>query len=784
MKKILFLFLGVMLTSGCASPVTIAAPTPLTTADILVATPTPLPISAPPTATVTPFVIPDIPALEAAKTYTVQTPDPEKLVEVMFLNLKSYEENVFGGDWDDPVFEAARLNEMSIERLLAEDFKRYYPFGIPNAGRFVESKNEKFDGMYFFISASRIELLKTGAIQFINKEKIRLIDGGKQVFSTFELTAHAIGIDDDEITKWLIEVNYPGYGLLLHTPIKINDEGFYELIPNDFYPMWPDIIDMETNLVSVHDLTGDGKEDIVIYYMSYFAGGMSGSVSIYTWRNNGLYYFDGVRLKGVIPRFGESYRSEYQIADHNQDGRDDILVTWPRFRPFDCAWETQTIYHWNGNERIEEETNTEIPNRPDCYIALALESRDTVEQAHWLEKAKKELSPMHPDLEAFLSLRLAAAYAAQGRIQDSQKQLTALDNIKETGVFLEIIRNASEKFDFNALSVCRELYEQADSSIISDQNFNTEIDGHLAFFSGYPISFSPNPNTVCPYWDLLISQLATESIPGNGDPNIDLAAKGYVLSQAQPVPNQPAAFAGIIDIRQSVLVIMKFQSGFWKIDPVSYLDPLPVSFEIQSYKSPTNEQNLLILLTLADKNQSEDDWYTCKNGKKAYQLMLVSDVAGKLQYEGQRTYRCQNKPPVDLSSESGKAEFVLLVKQCNNCDLINDWHTGPGWYWLENFPDDTLEVENVFEYIDELENQLVQGDMLEQTRQKIENLVDFLPADDPTVTLINQRLRYLLGLSYEFQEKPEQAIALYLSIIRESPNSLWSWLAWTRLKAE
>ena len=782
MKKILFLFLSVVLISGCASPVSIA--TPVTTADISIAPPTPLPISTPPTATVTPFVVPDVPPLESAKTYTIQTPDPEKLVEVVFLNLKNHEENAFGGDGDNPLFDAAKLNESSIDHLLTEDFKRYFPSGIPNADRFVKSKNEKFDGMFFFLSGSRMELLKTGTIQSLNKEKVRLTDGEKQIFPTFELTAHAIDPDGDNKTEWLVEINYPDYGLLLHIPIKVNDEGFYELIPNDFYPMWPLIIDMETNLVFGHDLTGDGKEDIVISYMSYLAGGVSGSISIYTWQNNGLYYFDAARLKSVIPRFGEIYQSEYQIADHNQDGRDDILVTWPRFRPFDCAWETQTIYYWNGNERIEDETNTGIPNRPDCYIALALESRDAAEQTQWLEKAKKELSSMHPDLEAFITLRLAAAYAAQGRIQDSQKQLTALDNVKEMGVFLEIIRNTSEKFDVDALLVCKELHDQARGLIINDHNFNTEIDDDLAFFSGYPISFSPNPSIVCPYWDLLLNQLATESIPGNGVPSIDLAAKGYVISQAQPLPNQPAAFAAIIDIGQPVLVIIKFQSGFWKIEPISYLDSLPVSFEIQSYQSLENEQNLLLLLTLADKDPSQDDWYSCDNGQKAYQLMLVSGRAGKLQYEGQRTYRCQNKPPVELSSESGKVKFIQLVDKCNNCDLINNWRTGPDWYLLENFPDDTLEAENIFEYIDELENQLIQGDMLEQTRQKIENLVAFLPPDEPAVVVINQRLRYLLGLSYELQEKPEQAATIYLSIIRESPNSLWSWLVWTRLKAE
>jgi hypothetical protein len=771
-------------------PVTPILPNPISTPTFTsvvstatnIPTETLVPITTP-TATGTPYVMPDAPTPDSAKTYIFHTPDPEKLVNLAFLNLEANRTNYSTELQEDLVSQANSDEWGAIDNLIAADLRRYFPTGVPDAEQFARTTNDDFADIYFLPSTSRLELLLTGILQYLNVERIQFLDGEKQSFPAFELTPHSIDLDGDGEAEWIVEIIYPSYNaLFLRLPLRVNPDGKYVVIPNSFSPKWL-FNNADTSLVLGHDVTGDGKMDVLVSYTDYFGGTISGDVSLYTWQNKGLYSLDSVRLRGVTPRFGEAHQSEFAIADYDKDGHEEIRVTWPRFRPFGCAWETQSFYHWNGGKRVEKEINVDTPDQPNCYIAKGLESEDPVEQARWFESARKQLAPLSSDFQAFLALRLSVAYAAQGRDQDAQKELEALDQIKETGSYLGIVRSTSRKLNFDALSVCKELYFEAGKLDDSSQTFNSTIDDDLAFFYGYPLSFTPDPTTVCPYWELVKNRLAIESIPGIGDPVTDFAAKGYSLSQVQPLLNQAKSWVGIIDIECPLLVMLRFHSDHWTIEPIQFLDSLPAQIETGLYRSPNNgPQKLLIFLTLPDSDQNQSNWYTCNAGQKEYQLMLASYDKGKYKFEGQRTYRCQNKPPTNLATESGKAKFIELVNECDNCDLSNDQRTGPTWQWLEGFPDNPLGAENVFEYIDKLEKQIIQGDQLEKTLQRIETLIAFLPADDPAVIIINRRLRYMLGLSYELQKMPNKAIPIYLSVIQETPNSLWSWLAWTRFE--
>ncbi|MBK6325263.1 MAG: hypothetical protein IPF56_04865 [Chloroflexi bacterium] len=48
--------------------------------------------------------------------------------------------------------------------------------------------------------------------------------------------------------------------------------------------------------------------------------------------------------------------------------------------------------------------------------------------------------------------------------------------------------------------------------------------------------------------------------------------------------------------------------------------------------------------------------------------------------------------------------------------------------------------------------------------------------------MMHNRLLYLSGLTYELAGDNNQAVTTYLSLIRQAPNSPWSWLAWARLE--
>jgi hypothetical protein len=65
---------------------------------------------------------------------------------------------------------------------------------------------------------------------------------------------------------------------------------------------------------------------------------------------------------------------------------------------------------------------------------------------------------------------------------------------------------------------------------------------------------------------------------------------------------------------------------------------------------------------------------------------------------------------------------------------------------------------------------------------KITDLLNYLPSDDPEARPYREHLTYLLGYHYELSGVEEEAVATYLDLIQQNPSSPWSWLAWARLE--
>ena len=66
--------------------------------------------------------------------------------------------------------------------------------------------------------------------------------------------------------------------------------------------------------------------------------------------------------------------------------------------------------------------------------------------------------------------------------------------------------------------------------------------------------------------------------------------------------------------------------------------------------------------------------------------------------------------------------------------------------------------------------------------EKITQLLNNLPPDDPKIRPYINQLSYLLGYQYELSGDDERAVSTYLHLIQEYPASPWSWLAWARLE--
>ena len=102
---------------------------------------------------------------------------------------------------------------------------------------------------------------------------------------------------------------------------------------------------------------------------------------------------------------------------------------------------------------------------------------------------------------------------------------------------------------------------------------------------------------------------------------------------------------------------------------------------------------------------------------------------------------------------------------------------------MSGMPGRPATYQNIYEYIDEIEGNILAGAGLEAARQALQTIIAYIPPADPEAAFIVPRLQYLLGLSYEIEGRADEAVEAYLALIQSAPQSAWSWLAWTRLAA-
>ena len=92
-----------------------------------------------------------------------------------------------------------------------------------------------------------------------------------------------------------------------------------------------------------------------------------------------------------------------------------------------------------------------------------------------------------------------------------------------------------------------------------------------------------------------------------------------------------------------------------------------------------------------------------------------------------------------------------------------------------------MNVLDINDFVTLIEKDILSSNDLPGSRQRLNALLEYVPSDDLDGLAIIHHLRYLVGLSYEIEGKPEEAVAAYLALVSDAPDSMFSWLALTRL---
>ena len=708
--------------------------------------------------------------------YTLQRPDFQQLLSLIPDVRDAYQKNEYVETWEQEIL---FYGSSHMDKLIAEDLKKYDAESIPNAGQYIENVPAEWDDMFSLPTASIQEILfHHSAIDLFNQKQVRFAD--KQApssFSSFPATAYALDADGK---TWLVQVDLPKQNIIYWLTLREDASGKYQIIPNNIATDHLDTSNFSTKIISTNvDINNDGKNDIVKLASYYFAGGLSKTLFIYSQNDDGISLLAAVHFPSVTPVAAEAHESEYTIGDHNGDGLLDIQITTPRFAIFDCSWEQKLIVQFEGEKRTNQTINGEIPDKPECFLAKSTRSDDPQVVASLVRSARANLKQdASVDLRTWVQLRLAMADSAQGKDAQALQELAAIQKLPQgTGSFQKVVLDAYQQAGSSPLRLCEILNVRSIQKNQDDKDFDTDIDVDLADLGAYPLDMTPVASIVCPFRWLVNQRLARQAPGKYPSPDKAFAAVGLQLTsfhQANLDDDADPEWIGLLGTESAGTVFLDQVDGKWRITDEYFQAGWPSDLSVEM-QDVTGDGRPDVLLSFAYRGNASEK---CSAGKASYRLQILDT---SISDEYQRTvfgedFECAAQSPLKTLSIQ---DVIGLMKEAENTDDLG--RTYPDWAKYQAGKGEDDRATDLLDDVDDVENLVLANDQPQETQNKIKTILASMPENDPAADALRERLLYLSGYSYELQGDDEKALVVYLALIEKNPQSLWSRLAQSRI---
>jgi hypothetical protein len=412
-----------------------------------------------------------------------------------------------------------------------------------------------------------------------------------------------------------------------------------------------------------------------------------------------------------------------------------------------------------------------MPDTPECAMFHAITPRNYYSEAVLAEKSRVELlesalgqltleTAPSADYLALGYLHLAMADLEHNEFSRAQQTFDQLYSLPDSASFAQLVKELYAENDGNLLSVCQRLYtapEQVEATGISDYIYEGSVTGF--FGAGSALL---NPDAICPYPQLITGRLMALSLPANQHPATSLSQLGYTFSQYDSFNLDSDAsleWLGIVQKEETHLVLFDELDGVMK--PVVLSNICADCQDALIYELRQDELGAYVIGRLSSYQ------VTCTLN---YELVvrnspfLVRDTENSFDLDRIGTY-CGGDADERPLSEITSADFAPDPPRPPTWRLLLYGATGQyEWEWLRD----------------------LQTAVLTQTDptvpEKITQLLNYLPTDDPDAQPYIEHLTYLLGYFYELNGGEENAVDTYLDLIQQYATTPWSWLAWARLE--
>ena len=728
-------------------------PTALPTATMVMETAVVLPTNTPqitPTA-VKPTPLPTRPtmlptvAFQANVDYKLVTPSTEDLLNVV-RRVSEFEDmhiEEHGG----------RSPYLQVNNFVMTDMDTLHPNPISNAADLLEDKSLT---SYYFAwwepSPIHFRILKDGILQYLNQEETEFESGKIIERIGFSLTPYAL--DSDDGLLWILQVDSFTFGTRIFMLFEQNELGQYELIPSPL----PTFIGRAysdgwiEDVILDRDFTGDGKPEVVLESYTIWSGSSERIFHLFFWDDTEL-----VELEYISVPYFIDFNFE-----QTPQGLNEIHFTTQYNGRFDCSWSVTDVYRWPDGIAQHILSDHGNPDRAACNLPKAIVpfsewNPEKDDQYPLLEQIVNQLHTSQEESIDFLvyaQSQLAMAYLEQGLNEKARQTIDQIYEMLDESEYAQVLQE-NDRTD-SVTDLCRELIKSAEEVV------ETEFGAYLTeaeYLRGPGMGSEPYKPAICDLKFIGLNHVKNAILPADTLPEESLADLNlhYAFAQSVNLDDDPELeWVGILEPEAPWLVIFDAENNQWVPHFVDDIYPAPV-LDLKIEQKILADTVDLSLLTL---------------------IITASSYSDALNYEVSLIDKIDQEYSIVASKHPYDEEPILQDLDRNYFDLDRPEDIPPKWKDLEDFLE---EPEYISTYIETLVDAvLTQSDP--DIASKITDLLAYLPPDDPETQPYIEHLTYLLGYHYELSGDDETAVTTYLSLIRQAPNSPWSWLAWARLE--
>ena len=613
-------------------------------------------------------------------------------------------------------------------------------------------------------------------------------------------------IDNDGFPEWLILVRDEKrlgkgeFGLALNQ----NEDGSYTRMVNQLSYFYG-FSRIEEPEFQIRDLNGDGVVDFAIEEIRCGFGTCIGIFHIIIGKPDGFHRIESTAGYGDNYASRNTYWSEAKWSISPDNNLPILEITWFRdLKPWDCIVFSKETYQWIGDtERVTTHPTTS-PDTAICAIARAMddeEAPDHKTQIQLLNYAYNHPDVLSEEWRVFVLYRLALLHALEREDWAARRYLDLLAKIAQTKA-TPIADSLSAKIE--PLLSEKRLYPYKlclAAEAISTLNAATDWNIFLGFLT-YPYEgFSEGyPAPLCETRSIHLDALNALKVGPNQNLDELLLEVGVPLE---------LAFSFDKSIIPSSWVI-----AFEDDDPNYYIrgKEKPDSVYVYGYSDELGWFELKEIPSLYDQLQINLQDITgdgvpdlsfasfdtgdesCENEITYNVDMITSQVKGMLltYLGGHDDFVCVPQgQAIDFTqfledkNGDGYIDWVSnrLEQEYFDVSLLEELELGNSWI-IHRLPFDG-DLESLIDksyIIRNIHSDFLTFDNPAELRDEIIFYRDRWGMDDVVGHYIRAHLDYLLALSYELQGNEDQAIEIYYRIWRDQSETIWAYMAASRLE--